>query len=120
MTSSQIVQSILDHAARNRDLVQLIESKGADLDALRLIDLHFRASDQSGAAALALELERAGLQRVVAGQPDDDDANWNVEGQLHASVQQVVQNQFVTRFVRLAAAHRAEFDGWGTSLHDAH
>ena len=111
-----VASSIAAHAARNRELVALISKEGGDLTARRVIDLHFWAPDEVSAEKLTDALRALGVGEVVSSQSDSDPSLWNVEGQILASVDDVVADEFVERLVSLARAHGSDFDGWGTSL----
>ena len=114
--AGSVADQVAAHAARNRELVTLIVKKGADPTARRTIDLHFWAPDELSARRLIEALREFGLDKVVSNQTEADASVWNVEGQILASVDYVVAELFVERLVTLAAAHEADFDGWGTSL----
>jgi hypothetical protein len=111
-----VVNSAAAHAARNRELVALISKKGGDLTVRRVIDLHFWAPDEGSAERLADALRACGVGEVISNRTESDSSLWNVEGQILASVDQVVADDFVERLVSLAGSHRSDFDGWGTSL----
>jgi hypothetical protein len=114
MTEDGIVEAMSGHSARNVELIRLIRSKGADLDVVRRIDLHFFAPSETSASKLAKSLGEAGLLNVFHA--PSSSSKWNVEGQVEQSVTAVVQPSFVEWHVRVAAEHGATFDGWGTSL----
>jgi regulator of RNase E activity RraB len=114
--ADSVASSVAAHAARNRELVTLISRKGGDLTARRVIDLHFWAPDEGSAGRLADALRAFGVGEVVSNRVESDSSLWNVEGQILASVDQVVADDFVECLVSLARAHQADFDGWGTSL----
>lgn len=114
--ADDVADRVAAHAARNRELVALIVTKGGDVTARRTINLHFWAAGEPSATRLADALRELGLDNVTSNQTDADPALWNVEGELRASVDDVVAHAFVERLVTLAAAHEADFDGWGTAL----
>jgi regulator of RNase E activity RraB len=114
--ADSVADQVAAHAARNRKLVALIVKKGADRTARRAIDLHFWAPDELSARRLADALREVGVDKVASNQTEADPSLWNVEGEISASVDDVVADAFVERFVTLAAAHGADFDGWGTAL----
>src|SRR6516162_1442777 len=97
-----VVNSAAAHAARNRELVALISKKGGDLAARRVIDLHFWAHDEGTAERLADALRAFGVGEVVSDQTESGSSLWNVEGQILASVNEVVAGEFVERLVSLA------------------
>jgi len=111
-----VSSSVAAHAARNRDLVALISKKGGDLTARRVIDLHFWSPDKTSAGRLTHALREFGVDQIKSNQSKSDPSLWNVEGQILASVNEVVADEFVHRLVSLAVANRSVFDGWGTSL----
>jgi hypothetical protein len=115
MISSDIKTVIEGHAARNRELCKLIESKGADLTVKRTIDLHFWADGELAANRLAKVLRERGWPHVKLNSTDDDDV-WNVEVQIEASVLEVVDPGLTEELARLAIDNQSEFDGWGTSI----
>ena|SRR5258708_6208980 len=113
---SALEDSIQAHHARNRELLKLIASKGADPNVPRDIDLHFWASNEDAARTLAAGLEARGYSRVARNRAVADTSLWNVETSVHATPLSVVAHVFVEDLVRLAAANDGEFDGWGTSI----
>ncbi len=111
-----VAEQVTGHATRNQELITLIVRKGGDLAARRLIDLHFWAPDEESAGRLVEALREFGVGKVVSNQTESAPSLWNVEGQIPASVDQVVADAFVEDLVSLAVAHGSEFDGWGTQL----
>ena len=114
--ADSVADQVAAHAARNRELVALIVKKGGDLTSRRAIDLHFWAPHELSARRLADALREFGLDKVTSNQTETDPSLWNVEGAILASVDDVVADAFVERLVTMAAAHDADFDGWGTHL----
>lgn len=114
--TSEIAKGLAAHAARNRELVALIDGKGADLRIERTVDLHFWASDNVAANGLADALRECRVMNVLAELSASGHGVWNVEGQIVGTVLQVVEPGFIEKFVRLALAHVGRFDGWGTRL----
>ncbi|MDQ2920440.1 MAG: ribonuclease E inhibitor RraB [Acidobacteriota bacterium] len=116
MSEADIQKWIVRHAARNRELKQLIESKGADLAGRRIINLHFWSGGEKAARNLAAALQTEGYV-VVSRKPSVSDPSlWNVEAQVEGSPLSVTAPLFVERIVRVAAENEGEFDGWGTSI----
>src|SRR5437879_5123832 len=113
---SVIENSIQAHHARNRELLKLIASKGADPNVPRHIDLHFWASNEDAARNLSAALEERGYSRVAINRAAADTSLWNVETSVHATPLSVVAPVFVEDLVQLAATNGGEFDGWGTSI----
>jgi regulator of RNase E activity RraB len=116
MEASEIESAIQAHGARNRELLELIASKGADPNVPRDIDLHFWASNENAARKLSAALEARGYSPVAMKRAVADASLWNVETNAHAAPLVVAAPAFVEDLVRLAAANDAEFDGWGTSI----
>jgi hypothetical protein len=111
-----ILEAVAAHQARNRELVKLIESKGASITQSRPIDLHFWVQDEDTARKLEQALQREGCSTSSAIAPVGDDERWSVEGHIQASVANVTDKVFTEKLVRLAVEYGGEFDGWGTSL----
>jgi len=116
LSKVDIQTSVLRHATRNRELKELIESKGVDLAEQRTIDLHFWAGGEEAARNLTAVLQTEGYLVVSQNPSKGNPALWNVEAQVEASPLSVTAPLFVERMVRVAAENEAEFDGWGTSL----
>jgi regulator of RNase E activity RraB len=111
------VESIIDaHHARNRELLKLIASKGADPNVTRDIDLHFWTFSEDAARRLCSALEARGYSPVRWNRADADPSLWNVETRVQASPVSVTAAAFVEDLARLADNHDGEFDGWGTSI----
>ena len=116
LSERDIQAAVNRHRARNRELKELIESKGVDLGAMRFIDLHFWAFGPEAAAKLAVALEAEGYSPVSKNLSLSDSALWNVETQVESNPLAITSSAYVEKLVRLAAENRGEFDGWGTSL----
>ncbi len=121
MESSQLEEfniqtEIQRHLARNRELKELIVSKGAKLDEQRIIELHFWAYGETAARRLGVALEEAGYPSAVSRPSASDPSLWNVESHITSSALAVTTPYFVERLVRIATENEAEFDGWGTSI----
>ena len=116
MSESEIQEAIKNHIARNRELKNLIVSKGVDLEQTRPIDLHFWAFGEVAARNLEVALETEGYSVGVSKPSESDSSLWNVESQVNTSPLAVTTPFIVEKLVRLAAENRAEFDGWGTSI----
>jgi hypothetical protein len=114
MTMRGIEGDVAAHVARNEKLSELILSHGASLVESRSIDFFFYAASLSDAQALGADLDAAGFSQITVGEASQ--SRWPIAGVYIGSVDQVTQETFVDQLVRLAAKHRAEFDGWGTSI----
>jgi len=114
MAESEIQALIDGHFARNDELKKVIAGKGVR-ENRRLIDLHFWAMNQGAAENLVIAPNEAGYPVTMKGKVDGCDS-WSVESQIERSPLEVTDKFFVESLVRLAAAHQAEFDGWGTSI----
>jgi hypothetical protein len=114
MSNRAIEEDLAAHAARNNELRGVIESHGADLSEIRLIDFFSYASSATDAQQLASDLSSIGFRKVEVA--DEADNQWPVTGVFEGSVEQVTAPDFVERLVRLAANYLAEFDGWGTPI----
>ena len=105
--------AVARHRARNEKLAEKIRQLGGDLQDPRAIDFFFYAPDNDEAAALAGDLVALGFVNVRTGERR---SVWAVTAERRASVNEIIETEFVTRLVSLAAKHRAEFDGWGTAV----
>jgi hypothetical protein len=114
MTVRGIEGDVAAHRARNEKLSELILSRGASLAETRNIDFFFYAASLRDAQALASELEDGGFSQITVG--EEVQSRWPITGVYVASVDQVIQETFVDRLVRLAAKLGGKFDGWGTSI----
>lgn len=112
---SFIEEELAAQLARNEQLIATFQKHGGDLDEPRPVDFFFYAESQDAARSLAGDLE--GLEfDEVAVLPEPFDGKWGVQAIWNASVNQVTDTAFVERLVRKAAAHLAEFDGWGAPV----
>ena len=116
MKMSDIESIIESHHDRNRELLKSIESKGADLNLPRDIDLHFWAFSENAARSLSAALEARGYSPVRWNHAVGDHSLWNVEACVQVSPASVAAPVFVEDLARLADTHDAEFDGWGTCI----
>jgi Regulator of ribonuclease activity B len=71
--------------------------------------------NQGAAENLVIAVNEAGYPVTMKGKVDGCDS-WSVESQIERSPLEVTDKFFVESLVRLAAAHQAEFDGWGTLI----
>ena len=115
MNSKTVNAVVAGHAPRNRELCNLLESKGVDLAAERLIDLRFWANGERAAEKLALALGERGWSGTRRNATSDPEI-WNVEVQIRSSVLAVVDPVLTAELARLAIENHGEFDGWGTSV----
>jgi hypothetical protein len=93
-------------------LLESLVAKGVDSLERRSIDLHFWASSEAAARGLSQALDRQGF----ATQVNPARSAWSIEAQFNGSITEVTAVGFVERYVRLAAQHSGDFDGWGTSI----
>jgi hypothetical protein len=107
------------HDARNAALLVRVEELGARLDVPRTVDCFFWAPSAASAELLRGRLVAKGLQAVLASPPPDPDAKWSVQGQLHIRPDLMGSRGMTSQLVELAAACSAQYDGWGTSIHEA-
>lgn len=107
-----------EHSLRNRALLQRLRELGVDLSRPRPIDFHFWAGSQDDADRLEHDLKSIGMR--VEALSSDEPGNWSVEAMQEVSPTQASDAALVERLARLAAKNRSEFDGWGTSVHEAH
>lgn len=116
MEVSDIKEAIQKHRARNRELLELIVSKGDDPAVSRPIDLHFWAFNEAAARKLSAALEERRYAPVSTNRSVDEPSLWKVETKVEASPLSVAAPFFVETLVRLASECNGEFDGWGTSI----
>jgi hypothetical protein len=118
LSESQIEEAISGHEARNTALRRAFIEKRADFSEPRLIECHFWASSNEDAAGLTTALTTRGF-RILAQRPaasPNDPSLWNVEAEIHQSIELTLRHEFTDELVRVAAAHSARYDGWGTHL----
>jgi hypothetical protein len=107
-----VEKAVAAHLSRNAALLESLNAKGVDPLERRPIDLHFWASTEAAARALSQALDRQGF----ATQVNSAGSAWNIEAQFNGSITEVTAVGFVERYVRLAAQHSGDFDGWGTAV----
>jgi regulator of ribonuclease activity B len=118
LSETQIEEAISGHEARNTALRRVFIEKGADFGEPRLIECHFWAWSKEDAADLAERLTIRGF-RILAQRPaatPNDPRLWNVEAEIHQSIELTLRREFTDELVRVAAAHSGRYDGWGTRL----
>jgi regulator of RNase E activity RraB len=114
-TSEAVDAVVAGHAPRNLELCKLLESKGVDPSAERLIEIHFWAHGERAAEKLALALRDRGWSETRRNETKDPGI-WNVEARIRSSVLAVIDLAFTAELARLAGRNHGEFDGWGTSV----
>lgn len=118
MDDAKLQQAVQAHEGRNAALRKTFLEKNVDMRMARDIDLHFWASGEASASALAESLSRLGFAvPVPRPAPTAGDVNlWNVEARVRQSIDLTMRREFITDVVRLADSHGGVFDGWGTLL----
>ena len=94
-------------------------TRGAPLDVPRTIDCFFWAPSAASAEQLQGRLLARGLQDVLTSPPPDNDAKWSVQGKLCVRPDLMGSRGMTSQLVELAASCGAEYDGWGTAIHEA-
>jgi regulator of RNase E activity RraB len=113
-----IEEVISGHEARNAELRVRLLGKGVDLEAVRDIECHFWAYDESGATSFAEALVPKGFRILVKrySPSPKDDKKWNIEAGIRQSINLTLRREFTESLVLLAASHNSHYDGWGTSI----
>jgi len=101
---------------RDARLVEVLRSKGVDLDTPREIDFHFFAPSKGVALRLAAALRSTGAGTASIGDATSDLSEVSVTFTVMTSVQDVTAAAQVEKRIRLAASLGARHDGWGTSV----
>jgi hypothetical protein len=114
-----IDEQIQGHDARNVALLARVRELGAPLDVARTIDCFFWAPSAAAAELLRDRLVAKGLENVLTSPPPDEDAVWSVQGTLLIRPDVMGSRGMTSQLVELAAACDAEYDGWGTAIHEA-
>ena len=104
------------HDARNVALLTALAKKGVDLQTMRPIDLFFHAVSESEAYQLGRALKVVEIEVVRTGPPSATDSEWRLEARANLTPQEVAAGEYTRSLVRLAAAHNARYDGWGTEV----
>ena len=118
MTEEEIQDEISRHRSRNAQLRQVLTEKRVSLAEQRPIDIHFWAWDQTVAAILGRELYSHGYLVTVIARADagQGEQRWNIEAGANIAPEKVLSDDFTEDLVRLATAHDAVYDGWGTAF----
>jgi len=111
-----VEESVAARQVRNSALVESLQSRGVDVFEKRAIDLQFRAPSSAVAWKLSEMLGSHGFESTVRQAPPGPGGRFDVLAQFNGSIMEVTAVGFVERYVKLAAEHSAEFDGWGTSV----
>jgi hypothetical protein len=107
------------HDARNAALLIRVQELGARLDVPRTIDCYFWAPSAASAELLQRRLVGKGLEGVLTNPPPADRTKWSVQGTLQVSPDVMGSRGMTSQLVELAASCGAEYDGWGTAIHEA-
>ncbi len=116
--AERFASEIQAHEARNAALLSRLRELGARLDVPRSIDCHFWAPTATSAELLRSRLLAKRLTDVVANTSPDDPTKWNVEGTLETRPDIMGSRGMTSQLVELAASCGAEYDGWGTAVHE--
>ena len=104
------------HDERNVVLLNALSAKGVDLQVRRPIDLFFYVVSESAAYLLGRALKVVEIEVVRTGPPSETHPEWRLEARASLTPQEVAAGEYTRSLVRLAAAHGARYDGWGTQL----
>src|SRR5260370_12785896 len=118
MTEQGLQESIRRHEERNKELLQLIRSKGVSVEDTHFCEHHFWASTQRGADLLAKELYSRGFLVLVISRVDTDDGSelWTVEAGIDQPPAAAASPSITEDLSLLAHRFDSEYDGWGTSI----
>lgn len=118
ISESEIEAIIQGHESRNAALRQTLIEKGVDLGEPRTIECHFWAWSPANAKTLADDLASRGFEILTSrsARSSQDPQLWNVEAAIKQSADLTLRREFTDELVRIAAAHFARYDGWGTRL----
>jgi hypothetical protein len=107
------------HDARNAALLVRVRELGAPLDIPRTIDCFFWAPSGASSDLLRARLVAKGLEEIVTSPTPDDNGKWSVQGKLFIRPDLMGSRGMTSQLVELAASCGAEYDGWGTAIHEA-
>jgi hypothetical protein len=116
MNDLEIQDQALAHDDRNRQILATLASKGVDLSSRRSIDLYFATGSQAHMLELMAALKANGLVDVRVNPATIAGPKWTIEARTQAAPQDVATGQYTRSLVRLALAHEAVYDGWGTEV----
>ena len=118
MEGNGIREAIAGHEARNALLRETLIQKQVDPKESRPIECHFWVGGKDDAMALADALRTRGFRILVERKAVTPDPilSWNVEAEVIQSVDVTITRELTDELVRLAAAHKGRYDGWGTRI----
>jgi len=104
------------HDARNVVLLAKLVDKGVDLLVTRVVDLQFWANSEFDATKLAKALRVENVEVTRTAVPFGTNSRWSVEARIEASPYALATRDCTEWLVQFAAAHNAQYDGWGTEV----
>lgn len=111
----EIAEAVASHAARSEHVLRRLEELGASLDEPCYVDCFFEAATEGDADALVARLQRGGFEMAERA-PAALDGTSAVHGIVMTTPRQMGNDRFTEMLVRIAARHRARYDGWGTAV----
>ena len=116
MNDIAIHKESVAHDARNVALLTALAEKGVDLETTRPIDLFFYAVSESEAYQLGRALKVVEIEVVRTEPPSGTNPEWLLEARANLTPREVAAGEYTRSLVRLATAHDARYDGWGTQV----
>lgn len=112
MTESQIRECLAAHQKRNEALLARLAGLGVPLDAPRPIEHAFRAPTPE--AVQLLEYGLVSREFRVSPAADRGGPPYRVQVETFWPPTVATDPRHIETFIRLAAIHRCEYDGWDT------
>ena len=109
-----IKKSIAGHLGRDREVLNVLRQNGVDPILPRNVDLTFIAPNRRAPQELRQEIERLPFNKSITEQAYDSKVCLEVKAEMRPF--DVTKAETVERFVRLAAKHGGDYDGWGTAI----
>ena len=117
MTKAELKKQIDGHNRRNRELLEVLRSKGLNEEDQIDAEYHFWVDNHVNAVAFAKRLYDEGFLVLVISPVDDNGGTtWNLEAQKTSSVKNAASANNTEYLVRMASNHDATYDGWGTRI----
>lgn len=118
MLDKEIIQKTIDdNMCRNAELLALLRKKEVALEAIRKIEFHYWATDETEAIRLESALIRNGTTVKDIVQLKENDENiWSVTAEAELSPSSAASLEQTRGNALLAAEFNCVYDGWGTCI----
>lgn len=110
--------TIKQHRRENRDLLEMMNTDGVQLNEKRKINHHFCAPSLDAAERLQTSLASLNPECIEIGPMDEaedaDDDDWSVTLEMLQSPEEATSDSILEVLVSSALEHECEYEGWGT------